>query len=341
MSGRHRIRQALDACLSGEGLGKERIVELLSVDPDSPDAEYLRQCGGEAARRITGGAAYLWGALGIDQVPCSMNCRFCSFGEAWNLVKTDTRYSEREILQQVEALVKAGARFIVLRTTEFYSIEDLCEKIRNIRAKIPGDYEIVLNTGEFNLRTAESMHAAGVSGIYHALRLREGIDTGFDPQERLDTLQAVHDSPLRLISLVEPAGPEHTDEELAEAFLVTARYGAYVSGTMARVPVKGTPLGHTPMLPENRIAQLTAVFRLAAGWKIPNICVHPASDKAVLAGANVIVIESGAIPRDGEFTKEAWNAFTIEKGKAMFTRAGYRVHNKEFVEKSCSKLRNG
>lgn len=331
MNAYQQIQQALDFCLSGEGLNKGQIMNLLSLDPDSQDAAYLRQCAGEAARQITGGAAYLWGALGIDRVPCSMNCKFCSFGEAWNLIEADTCYSDVDILEQVKVFVQAGVRFIVLRTTEFYSIDELCEKIRILRRKIPGDYEIILNTGEFNLQIARLMHEAGVSGIYHALRLREGIDTGFDPRERLYTLQAVHDSPLRLISLVEPAGPEHTDEELAEAFLVTARYGAYVSGTMARVPVKGTPLGDTPMLSENRIAQLTAVFRLAAGRRISNICVHPASHKAVSAGANVIVVEKGAIPRDGEFTKEEWNAFTVQKGKEMLIREGYQVYNKEIV----------
>lgn len=338
MEPRAQIRQAKELCLSGQGLSKEQIMELLSLDPDSADADYLRQCAGEAARIITGGAAYLWGALGIDRVPCSMNCKFCSFGEAWNLVETDTRYSEAEVLEQVEAFVRAGVRFIVLRTTEFYSIDALCGEIQTIRENIPGEYEIILNTGEFNLHMAQNMHTAGVSGIYHALRLREGIDTGFDPQDRLNTLQAVCDSPLRLISLVEPAGPEHTDEELAEAFLVTARYGAYVSGTMARVPVPGTPLGNIPMLSENRIAQLTAVFRLAAGRRIPNICVHPASQTAVSAGANVIVIEKGAIPRDCDFTKEEWSFFTAEKGKKLLTKAGYQVHKKEFLPgSSCMK----
>lgn len=334
MEPRAQICRAKDLCLSGQGLNKEQIMDLLHLDPDSADAAYLRQCAGEAARMITGGAAYLWGALGIDRVPCSMNCKFCSFGEAWNLIDAETRYSEAEILEQVEAFVRAGVRFIVLRTTEFYSIESLCREIQTIREKIPGEYEIILNTGEFNLPIAQNMHAAGVSGIYHALRLREGIDTGFDPQDRLNTLQAICDSPLKLISLVEPAGPEHTNEELAEAFLVTARYGAYVSGTMARVPVQGTPLGSIPMLSENRIAQLTAVFRLAAGRRIPNICVHPASRTSVSAGANVIVIERGAIPRDCDFTREEWNSFTVDEGKKFLAEAGYKVHRKEFLSGS-------
>ena len=96
-----------------------------------------------------------------------------------------------------------------------------------------------------------------------------------------------------------------------------------MTGTMARVPVKGTPLGEIEMITDKRISQLTAIFRLAARRKIKYICVHPASDIAVRAGANIVVVEKGAIPRDSAFVRNEWNSFTVDDAKAMLEAAGY------------------
>lgn len=320
---RELIQQAYEDCISDKGMSRETMIKLIDLDPESGDADYLRELGGKAAQEITGGEACLWGAIGVDMITCGMNCRFCSFGAEWGVVKENTIFTDEEIIANVCDYVKNGVRFIVLRTTEFYDIDDLCRKISRIREEVPGNYEMILNTGEFTLDIARQMADAGTSGVYHALRLREGIDTNLDPRERLDTMKSVQESPLKLISLVEPVGREHTSEEIADAFFITLDHDAYMTGTMARVPVKGTPLGEIEMITDKRISQLTAIFRLAAQRKIKYICVHPASDIAVRAGANIVVVEKGAIPRDSAFERNEWNSFTVDDAKAMLEAAGY------------------
>ena len=320
---RELIQQAYEDCISDKGMSRETMIKLIDLDPESGDADYLRELGGKAAQEITGGEACLWGAIGVDMITCGMNCRFCSFGAEWGVVKENTIFTDEEIIANVCDYVKNGVRFIVLRTTEFYDIDDLCRKISRIREEVPGNYEMILNTGEFTLDIARQMADAGTSGVYHALRLREGIDTNLDPRERLDTMKSVQESPLKLISLVEPVGREHTSEEIADAFFITLDHDAYMTGTMARVPVKGTPLGEIEMITDKRISQLTAIFGLAAQRKIKYICVHPASDIAVRAGANIVVVEKGAIPRDSAFVRNEWNSFTVDDAKAMLEAAGY------------------
>ena len=54
--------------------------------------------------------------------------------------------------------------------------------------------------------TANLIVEAGVNGIYHACRLREGEDTPFDPWIRENTMNNVYGSGLKLTSLVEPIG---------------------------------------------------------------------------------------------------------------------------------------
>ena len=219
MKAAERIRQAEAAARAGRPLTRAEIVELLSIPLGSADDGLLRQAARRIALEKTGGAAYIWAAVGADYAPCPMNCKFCSFGEAWGVVREPVHYSREDLTARIAAFVAGGARFVVLRTTEFYSIAELLEEVRAIRRQVPGGYEIILNTGELDDATACALVKSGVSGIYHACRLREGTDTPFDPRQRMGTMEAVCRSPLKLISLVEPIGPEHTNEEIADNFL--------------------------------------------------------------------------------------------------------------------------
>ncbi len=321
------VALAEDYAYSGKPLPKEHIVSLLGIEVGSEGWRQLGAAARRVARRLTGDRAYLWGAIGVDFAPCSMNCDFCSLGEAWGIVTETREYDEEETLRQVREYAQQGVRWIVLRTTEFYSKAQLGRMIATIRAQVPGTYEIGLNIGEFDLNTANLLHESGVDFIYHSLRMGEGQDTRFDPQVRLDTLKAVQDSPLKLVFLVEPVGAEHSNEEIADICLLTAQYGAIVSGSMARIPVPGTPLGNLPQISEERLAQIIAVTRLACGTVVPDICVHPGSRLTMEFGANVTVIETGSIPRDKCCCSGGkWNGFDAQKAKDAFESAGYTVY---------------
>lgn len=312
------------------GLDKEQLVQLLSIEPGSEEYRLLGRAARTLAREITGDKAYLWGAIGVDFAPCSMNCDFCSLGEAWGITKEVREYDEEETIRQVREYAEQGVYWIVLRTTEFYSKDQLAEMIVNIRKAVPGDYQLGLNIGEFDLETANRLADCGVNFIYHSLRLGEGKDTRFEPQVRLNTLQAVKDSSLELVFLVEPVGIEHTNEEIAEIALLAKECRVIVSGAMARIPVEGTPLGVHPQISNERLAQIAAVTRLLGGKAVPDICVHPFCKEAADFGANVTVIETGSVPRDSCCCSGGkWNQFDAEKAKRYFEEAGYTVCSKK------------
>lgn len=319
------IQELKARCLDGPGLDQTEIVTLLNLDPTSDDCLELRRAAHEAAQVITKGRAYIWGAIGVDYAPCAMNCDFCAFGANWRLIKKPFVLSEVEIMAHARYYAANNAHFIVLRTTEYFSLDVLCKLTRKIKQEIPGTYELILNTGDFDFATAQTLYEAGVDGVYHALRLREGAHTRFNPIKRLETLNAVRKSPLKLIHLVEPIGPEHSATELADIFLNALDYDVAVGGAMARIPVKGTPLGKTTQISTDRMAQIIAVLRLAGGYKVPDICVHPASAEAVHSGANVVVVETGAIPRDRYFSSREWQRFEMNDAKNMLHHAGYAI----------------
>ena len=180
-----KIDEAYQKALSGIVLDKQEIIDLLSVPVGSDECAYLCRKANEAAHVLTHDTAYLWGAIGLDYAPCPKSCDFCSFGAAWHLIKEPKVFALPEILDQVREYVRCGVHFIVLRTTQYYPLERLCEYVRTIRQEVEGSYELILNVGEFNLDMANRLYESGVSGVYHAIRMREGANTRFRVEDRL------------------------------------------------------------------------------------------------------------------------------------------------------------
>ena len=164
-------------CLAGEPLSRDEIISLLRVEAESADGACLHAAARarEAAAKIAGGMGYIWCAVGMGYAPCPMNCKFCSFGEKWGIVNEPRRVMPEEIFGRARRYAEMGAAYIVLRTTEFYGLDRLLGFIPEIRAQIPGGCAIVLNTGELDAAAAK-IKAAGVYGVYHALRLCKGAE---------------------------------------------------------------------------------------------------------------------------------------------------------------------
>ena len=327
MSDLDLIQKSKEKALKGERLDRDEIIALLEIDLDSKDVEILGKAAREVAAVVTGNSGSVWASIGVDYKKCAMNCDFCAFGRKWGIVKDESERSSREIIELVRQFVFHGARWITLRTTQFYGIERLTQVVRDIRTSVPGEYQIVVNTGEFNDTEAEILSGAGAQMVYHTIRLREGINTRFKHEDRIATLASVNSSPLDLAYLVEPVGIEHTNSEIADVFLTAMEYNARLCGVMARVPLPGTPLSDYPQISERRHAQIVAVTRLAAGYHAPDICAHPPSRLAVEWGANVVVVETGAIPRESADCKTEWHGFGLETARDYFTNAGYGFYS--------------
>lgn len=65
--------------------------------------------------------------------------------------------------------------------------------------------------------------------------------------------------------------------------------------------------------------------RLAGGVRTPDICVHPPTLQALNWGANVLVVETGAVPRDVAESDTDWRAFGVEDALSLLLEAGYAL----------------
>ena len=322
---RELIDRTKDEALRGATASRETILTLLAIAPDSEEAGYLGRAANEVAHAAAGGRARLAGAVGIDLCSCDMNCKFCSFGTKWGIVTEERAFTEDEIIDQVKRYVDGGATTITLRSTEFYDVNVLNSWMKDIRSAVPGEYEMNLNVGELTPASAHASYAAGVSCAYHVLRLREGVDTPFRPEIRLQTMRSIADSPLKLGTCVEPIGIEHTDDELADSILTALSFKPYTLGCMARINVPGTPFGGVQPVSTERMIQLIAVTRLAAGTSVEYVEMHPADPRALRSGANSVVVEMGANPRDVDFNEGEWMGLSVPEGKRMLEDAGFEV----------------
>ncbi len=316
------IDEAKNAALAGRAVDNGALKTFLDLDPLSEETEYLGSAARDIAKAV-GNRGKVWSAIGVDYRPCTMNCEFCSFGEKWKLMNDSHELSDEEIVRNAIGFVNQGASWVTLRTTEFFDLNRLCNIAKKIRSGVPGDYGLVVNTGEFDLNMANRFAECGIDIVYHTLRLGEGKATPFDPKDRIRTINAVRDSPMKLAYLVEPLGAEHTSQEILEVLQVALDNNASLCGSMARVNIANTPFEGSKEVDDDRIAQVVAVTRIAGGINVPEICVHPPSQKALRYGANVLVVEKGAIPRSETECCDDWKGFKVEDAKKMFREAGY------------------
>jgi len=98
---------------------------------------------------------------------------------------------------------------------------------------------LVANIFDFGMAKAKELLNAGFTAIYHVIRLREGIDTKIDPDDRLKTIRAARSVGLDLSYCIEPIGPEHADEEIVDAMFLGKELKPTVMATMRRIPVPG------------------------------------------------------------------------------------------------------
>lgn len=317
------ITNLLDACKSGRLLTPGE-AELVLSDQLQGDALHdVLQMADDRMRRISENRGRVWAAIGVDAAPCPRSCSFCSLGSAWNVFPENYELSPSEVCEKALQIGKFEPDWLTLRTTQDYGITRLCALAKQVRQVLPCSTELVVNTGEFDLAGAHDLKAAGVNGIYHTYRLREGVDTGISPADRLATLRIIHKAGLKLAALVEPVGPEHINKEIVEAAFRLREYNVSLSGCMARVPVRGTPLAKYGSVANERIVRMIAMTRLISGPEVEAICVHPPLPEALNAGANTIVVECGAIPRDNQAKSHPWREFNFTSAKQLLSTVRY------------------
>ena len=325
MWGSPRLERVLDAALEGRAPSKADCVYLLSLPSASLEAAMLMAVADTVSRKRFANEGMLLGQIGVETAPCPGGCKFCAFGKGHTAFEK-TELPVDEILRRAHAFADGGDLYaLFLMTMHEFGPEHLLSVVEAASKETPSHTQIVVNIGDFGLGHAREFRAAGVDGVYHVCRLREGIDTELDPEQRKKTFRAIRDAGLDFYYCCEPIGPEHSPEELVEQMFLGIEYGCFQHAAMRRVFVPGAPLSAKGQITERRLAQVVAVVALAtlSCPETQNIAVHEPNLLGLAAGANVVYAETGANPRDTEADTGTSRGLDMASCREMLYEAGF------------------
>lgn len=323
---RSDFQDIFESYLKGELPTKEEIIELLKIDLDSPEFYALCYTANKLTREQFDNKADVCAQIGLDFAVCQYNCGFCSFtAQANKEIEKEIFWEAEDVIPVVKEIIEAGANAVYLMTTGRYSFDRFIEVGKKVREVLPDRVPLVANTSDFSLELAQKLKKIGFTAVCHSLRLREGIDTGITKETRLQTIENAQEAGLGVQVGLEPIGPEHEPEEMADQMIWAREIGTAFNGAMRRTAVSGTPLAAYGEISIRELVRAVAVTRLAMGDKALSHVAHEPNIPSFFAGANLSWAEAGPNPRDIKADTSQGRGKNVEYCRNLFLEAGFEV----------------
>jgi len=319
------IRELLNKTGAGEVLSRDELVFLLDLPPDSSDSYMVMAEANRISKEVSNGKAEVHAQFALNLAPCSCDCLFCSFAEVNGVFTASTALSPDQAVAYARQFETDGANALFLMSTAHYPFERFLETAGEVRNSLRPETTMIANVGDQSRGNAKRLKDAGFAGVYHALRLREGIDTSLDAGRRKKSIANFREAGLEVGTCVEPVGPEHSNEELADMIAFTASINPAYSGAARRISIPGTRLAPLGMISELRMAQIVAVTRLGMPRSVPGNCTHEPCTLGAIAGANLFWAEVGANPRDVHAKTEEGRGESVRSCRMIFQESNWSV----------------
>ncbi len=309
---------------SGDGIrfSREELVRMLSFPSDSVESFLIMAEANRISKELTDNKAEVHAQFALNLAPCPCNCKFCSFATINGVFQDETIISIDDAIAYARQFEADGANAVYVMITANYSFSAFIEISQEIRKNLDPSTMMIANIGDQSLENARKIKDAGYSGVYHARRLREGKDTGLNPEARIASIRNFQEAGLMVGTCVEPVGPEHSNEELADMILLTASLNPAYSGAARRISIPGTEMAKLGMITELRMAQIVAVTRLGMPRTVKGNCTHEPCTLGGLAGASLFWAEVGANPRDNREKTEEGRGESVPSCQALFKECG-------------------
>jgi biotin synthase len=319
------VEEIVHRVWDGHLLKRKEILYLLRIDHQSIDASFIRNAANAVTRAVSKGKAEVHAQIGLNLSPCPNDCSFCAFAAKNGVFKDTKELSIEETVQSALGAEADGANAIFFMTTHDYPFQKYIEISEAVKSKLKPETVMIANVGDFGYKEGRQLKEVGYTGIYHAVRMGEGRDTKIDPQVRLNTVRAAREAGLLIGTCVEPIGPEHSIEEIAEKILIGREIHPCYSGAMRRINIPGSDLERYGMISEHRLAFLVAVVRLAMGKDLVGNCTHEPNLLGAVAGANLFWAEVGTNPRDTESETSQGRGMNVKSCMEMFKETDFDI----------------
>jgi biotin synthase len=301
-----------------ERYSREEVVAMLALPPDSLESYVIMGEASRISREVSGNRAEIHAQLAVNLAPCPRDCLFCSFAVVNGIFHSSVVISPEEAATQARQFEEDGANAVYVMATATFDMGHYLEISGEIRRRLRPETVMIANVGDEYAGNATALAAAGYHGVYHAIRLREGIDTTISTTRRFESIRAFQEAGLAVGTCVEPIGPEHTNDELADMILFTAFLNPSFSGAARRITIPGTALAAKGMISELRMAQIAAITRLAVQRSVKGNCSHEPGTVPIMGGANLLWAEVGANPRDTREKTEEGRGYSVPAIRELF-----------------------
>jgi biotin synthase len=319
------IEKLINKSRSGDVLSKGELVYLLALAPDSAETYRVMAEATRLSKELSGGKAEVHAQFAINLALCPCDCLFCSFAKINGVFKESTELTPEQAVAYARQFETDGANAVFMMATAKYPFERFIEMSREVRKSLKPETTLIANIGDQTLKNSVRLKDAGFSGVYHAVRLREGKDTTLSVEKRKQSISNFKEAGLEVGTCVEPVGPEHTNEELAEMIEFTASFNPSYSGAARRIPIPGTMIAKRGIINELRMAQIVAVTRLGMPRSVMGNCTHEPCALGAVSGANLFWAEVGANPRDIEEKTEEGRGETVGRCRSIFHESNWDV----------------
>ena len=322
-----RIKELIEKSQADDVLSHEELVYLLGLSPDSIETYMVLAEATRIAKELSDGKAEVHAQFAINLAPCPCDCLFCSFAKINGVFDKATELTIEQAIAYARQFEIDGANAVFMMSTAKYPFERFIEMAEQVKENLNPETTLIANIGDQTLKNSVKLKDAGFSGVYHAVRLREGTDTTLSVKKRKQSIRNFMEAGLEVGTCVEPVGPEHTNEELAEMIEFTASFNPSYSGAARRIPIPGTAIAERGVINELRMAQIVAVTRLGMPRSVMGNCTHEPCTLGAIAGANLFWAEVGANPRDIEQKTEEGRGETVSSCQSIFIESNWEVWN--------------
>ncbi len=292
-----------------ETFSRDQLLYMLSLPSDSSESYQIMAEARRISKELSDNKAEVHVQFALNSAPCKKNCKFCFYSKTNNIFNEESEIDINEAVALAKQSEREGANAIYIMTTADYDIGRFIEISQEVKRYLNPETVLIANIGDKDIADAKRIKTAGYTGVYHALRLREGKDTTIKPEIRIRSIKAFQEAGLIVGTCVEPIGPEHTNEELTDMILFNADIEPVYSGAVRRIHVPNSDLFKYGMISELRLSQIVAITRLAMPRKIKGNYTHEPCALGAIAGANLFLAEigtnSGYTQKDTEFATKS------------------------------------
>ncbi len=316
------VEELKQKVLGGGEVTREEALELVEAP-----LEELAQAADQLREHFCGDRFDLCTIVNGKCGKCSEDCKYCAQSAHYH-----TNLEESYPLLSTEELVKGAAenkrqgvlRYSIVTSGRKLSdreVDQVCESIRAIREQV--GIEVCVSFGLLGEEAFRKLKEAGASRVHCNLessrRYFPQVCTTHTYDEKIQTMQAAQRAGLSVCSggII---GLGETMEDRIDMVLTARQLGVKSVPVNLLNPIPGTPYEHNPVLTEDELRRVVAIFR----FLIPDGNIRLAGGRGLLEDKGARCFRSGsnaAISGDMLTT----SGITVQRDQEMLNELGYQV----------------